>query len=152
MRVVGGHIVSLATRLGEVAAVGVAVVLLSGCSSPGRDVEALAPVDMPARGMAADLTYEGVMPCADCGGVHQTITFHTDGTYVLRSVYLGEEHEPFVERGDWDVHSGQIITLYRDGEASLFYRVVDPSIICMQDINGDEIESDLNYELRRVRR
>jgi uncharacterized lipoprotein NlpE involved in copper resistance len=46
-------------------------------------------------------TFTGVVACADCAGVVQTLTLRADGLYRLRRTHLGKPTAPVNELGRW---------------------------------------------------
>lgn len=61
----------------------------------------------PLNPKASKTVYSGVLPCADCSGIHTTLTLYRDqdgqpSRYELRQRYLGAAKETtHVERGVW---------------------------------------------------
>lgn len=108
--------------------------------------------------------FEGTTPCADCPGIVQRLTLmqeepsSAEGTYELSLTYLERDVEPFVERGVWTTERGTnrdpnatVYALYREGseDAQRFMRV-DADTIRMLDMEGNEIDSSLPFNLTRV--
>ena len=107
--------------------------LLSACAKPAdKPVEKPAPKppiatgpatptkvegpDLPAKGadVAIEplvLTFEGVLPCADCSGIRTRLVLTrraagwAEGTYRLTETYIGRGG-PLVTRGDWTTLRG----------------------------------------------
>ena len=66
----------------------------------------------PAVGFALPATFAGLMPCADCAGIAQTLTLRADGLYRLRRIYLDKPDGPFAELGRWTADErGKRLTL-----------------------------------------
>ncbi|HEY0948237.1 MAG TPA: copper resistance protein NlpE [Candidatus Paceibacterota bacterium] len=109
-------------------------------------------------------TFEGTTPCADCPGIVQRLTlmqdsaYSAEGTYELSLTYLERDVEPFVESGRWTTERGTgtnpdatVYALYKgDGEVSQRFIRVDADTIRILDINGNDIESGLPYDLELV--
>lgn len=75
-------------------------------------------------------TYEGSLPCADCGGVRTTLIINSDTTYELRSEYLKKKKGCTVEvRGIYNVVNENLIELVTpsSGEKT-FYKILDGAI------------------------
>jgi uncharacterized lipoprotein NlpE involved in copper resistance len=96
--------------------------------------------------------FAGDLPCADCAGIRTELELRADGRWFMRSTYLGHgddaTHEAmgaFVLATDSDR-----LTLTGDREPPRIYRVLDADTIRMLDLEGNEIDSTLNYALRRV--
>lgn len=47
--------------------------------------------------------YQGLMPCADCGGIFTTIELQPDHTYEKKDFYLDKAEEVFSEKGQYTV-------------------------------------------------
>ena len=104
----------------------------------------------PAVGFALPATFAGVMPCADCAGIEQTLTLRTDGLYRLRRTYLGKPDGPFNELGRWSADaSGRRLTL-RSGSEMLLFEVKDNATLRLLDRLGQPITSNANLDLRRT--
>lgn len=74
-------------------------------------------------------TYEGTLPCADCGGIRTTLKINGDTTYELRSEYLGKKDSIFEESGIYNIVSENIIELVTpsSGEKT-FYKILDDAV------------------------
>lgn len=94
-------------------------------------------------------TYLGTLPCADCPGIHTTMTLNADQTYVLETRYEDRKDLASEQKGEfsWSPDGAMIIlddaktTSYKVGENTLFHL----------DMNGRIIAGDLaeNYVLRK---
>ena len=101
-------------------------------------------------GFALPATFAGVMPCADCAGVAQTLTLRADGLYRLRRIYLDKPDGPFAELGRWTADErGKRLTL-RSGSESLLFEVKDNATLRLLDRLGQPITSNANLDLRRT--
>ena len=104
----------------------------------------------PVVGFSLPATFAGVMPCADCAGISQTLTLRVDGLYRLRRTYLDKPDGPFAELGRWMADaSGKRLTL-RSGSETLLFEVKDPSTLRLLDRLGQPITSVANLDLRRT--
>jgi copper homeostasis protein (lipoprotein) len=57
-------------------------------------------------------TYKGVLPCADCEGIHTLIQLRKDLTYSKSTQYLGKSSELFTQNGSFQWNKdGSVITL-----------------------------------------
>lgn len=92
-------------------------------------------------------SYQGVLPCADCGGVETSLFLDTDGSYILQEIYQASKDgdRAFVEEGAWTRTADRLTLLSRQGEKR-FYRPVDKGLQ-MLDREGEPISSGLNYRL-----
>ena len=137
-----------------------ALAFIAGCTAHGApnhvglvlDAVQSAPADAPAPavGFALPATFAGVMPCADCAGITQTLTLRADGLYRLRRTYLGKPDGPFNELGQWTTDaSGQRLTL-RSGSETLLLEVKDAATLRLLDRLGQPITSNADLDLRRT--
>jgi len=86
--------------------------LLSACSQPAAPAK---PPPAPAAAKPAEIsgviTFEGVLPCADCPGLKTELVLTpkgegwAEGTYRLTETYL-ERGGPMVTTGDWTTLRG----------------------------------------------
>jgi len=105
------------------------------------------PVKLPA-------SFGGVLPCADCRGEKYSLEFHEDGTYRLRTTYLGKgpEHKDVNVDGSgaWQLVSyNKRVTLRDDQNKTLTFIIKDPNTLRLVDAKGDEFQTKLNYDLKR---
>ncbi len=98
-----------------------------------------------------DGTYFGVLPCADCAGIETTLEIDYDGSFILQTVYLGENEENiFTEKGRYEWNDrGSIITL-KDMQPPNQYFVGENHLIHL-DVDGQRITGELSehYVLRK---
>jgi copper homeostasis protein (lipoprotein) len=99
---------------------------------------------LPAR-------FEGELPCADCPGIHYRLDLLEDRVFFLRMTYLGRGADAIFDLiGTWTLSSDDSrLVLFGGTEAPIFFRLVDRDTVRKLDIEGREIESDLDYDLRR---
>lgn len=132
-------------------------------SAPAKSAAA-APVVAPAAAPPAPkagfpttlpASFSGVLPCADCPGLQYHIEFHDDGSYRMRMTYLergangaGKDVD---DVGAWQlVLDGQRVTLRSDHNTTTTFAIRNPDTLRLLDKSGAEIESKLNYDLRRA--
>jgi copper homeostasis protein (lipoprotein) len=103
----------------------------------------------PARPqtLAAARSYSGTIPCADCPGIRVSLNLLTDGSFLSRYEYL-ERKKVSVEIGEWNIERGRLVLL-GDKDSTELYRVVDPETVRKLNAEGQEIETKLNYDLKR---
>lgn len=136
------HITQLIRRAAAAAVSGLALWLAPGLAA------AQAPATAPA-GMSLPASFVGIVPCADCAGIAQTLTLREDGLYRLRRTYLGKPGNPVSEIGHWRVDVNDRLLLRRGSDVSLF--VIEGADTLRQlDRAGRPIRSALNYSLRRT--
>jgi copper homeostasis protein (lipoprotein) len=101
------------------------------------------PADLPAR-------FEGELPCADCPGIFYQLELFEDHLFFLRTTYLGRGTGAIQDViGSWEVAGDGGLALFGDGEAPSFFRYLDRTTLRKLDEEGREIESSLNYDLKR---
>jgi heat shock protein HslJ/uncharacterized lipoprotein NlpE involved in copper resistance len=136
------HITRLIRRAGVAAVTGLGLWLASGFAS------AQAPAAAPA-GLALPASFVGILPCADCAGIAQTLSLREDGLYRLRRTYLGKPGNPSAEIGRWRLDVGGRLLL-RSGSGQSQFEVTDANTLRQLDRAGQPIRSALNYSLRRT--
>ena len=115
-----------------------------------------APAQTPPAPLAVPATFAGVMPCADCAGVAQTLTLRADGLYRLRRTYLGKPDGPFSELGHWKQNAAGTLLMLRGETDTLLFAVLpsgsegEGTLLRLLDRRGQPIESDADLALRRT--
>jgi len=93
--------------------------------------------------------YEGILPCADCPGIHTTMTLGPDLTYTLSTRYEGRDNAGFEEKGvfSWSADGSMI---FLDGGNTPTYKVGENALFHL-DMDGRVITGDLaeRYVLRK---
>jgi len=148
---VGGELRFATTRRSAVPGAGAdaRVELVLEAVAPMPEV-GTASASTSTAGLSLPATFAGVLPCADCVGVANTLTLRADGLYRLRRTYIGKPGDPTAEIGRWTVDaSGQQITLGRGGTMQRF-TVVGEEALRQLDRLGQPIQSAANLELRRT--
>lgn len=124
---------------------------LVGCAGMQRSVS---PGDEALGELPA--SFVGELPCADCAAIHYRLNLYPDHVYGLDMAYLGQGVEQrFVERGRWSLDgSGETLTLHSDqdgdDDGARMWRVEDERTLEMLDGEGHEIDSQLDYTLKRT--
>jgi len=100
--------------------------------------------DLPA-------TFEGELPCADCPGIFYHLDLFDDRVFFLRTTFDGRGAGAVVDTiGSWVVAGDDSrLALFGDTEAPVFFRVLDDGNLRKLDVEGRDIESSLNYDLKR---
>jgi len=89
--------------------------------------------------------YKGEFPCADCTGIENKMTLNTDKTFVLEKVYKGKgDGHVFKETGTYLIKEGKLVL---ELKKSPFKYLIGDNYIELLDIDGNKIESQLNYKL-----
>lgn len=133
-----------------------AVMALAGCSSQTQTVVSNKQVVIDSSTTRSSLdwagVYEGVLPCADCEGIQTTLTLNQNDTYSVELVYKKGKAKfmPEVIKGDfvWDKNKPLIYLQYNGQKNTLF---VGEGYVTAYDINGQPIQSQLNYTLKQVK-
>lgn len=108
------------------------------------------PEGLDARAFAG--SFKGTIPCADCPGIELTVTFKSDGSYTSKNAYQ-ERDTSFESSGTWTVEeAGKRIRLDPNSkdEQDRLFELVSNDELRMLDIEGNPIESGLNYTLART--
>lgn len=117
-----------------------------------REVDnAPAPEGLDVRAFAG--SFEGTLPCADCPGIDSTLELKADGSYALHDAYRESDGATNDVTGTWTVEeAGKRIRLDPNSKEAQdrLYEVVSNDELRMLDIDGNPIESGLDYSLRRA--
>ena len=136
------HLTRWIRRAAAAAVTGLGLWLASGFAT------AEAPAKAPA-GLTLPASFVGILPCADCAGIAQTLSLRDDGLYRLRRTYLGKPGNPFAEIGRWRIDAGGRLLLSSGAEQSLF-EIAGADTLRQLDRASQPIRSALNYSLRRT--
>jgi copper homeostasis protein (lipoprotein) len=97
-------------------------------------------------------SFSGDLPCADCEAIRYRLNLFPDRAFYLGTAYLGRAADEAFDIGSWDLSSnGRVLILQGGREAPLLFRVAGPDALTKLDLQGDDIDSALNYSLRRTR-
>jgi copper homeostasis protein (lipoprotein) len=127
----------------------------------GRDVELLLRQTGSARPGAAGPdfsilgplppSFSGDLPCADCPGIRYRLNLFADQSFFLSTVYSGRNGPATYDIGSWTLSSDRrTLTLHGGQERPLMFRIIDPNTLRKLDLDGHDIESELNYSLTRM--
>jgi heat shock protein HslJ len=94
-------------------------------------------------------TFVGTLPCADCPGIHYQVNLLADHTFVSRMTYE-DRNTSLSEAGIWQVANGKTLLLQTKNHTREQFAMLDEQTLRKLDINGNEIESKLNYDLKRA--
>lgn len=115
-----------------------------------RRVAASADQPEPASLRELPASFEGDLPCADCPGIHYRLDLHENRVFFLRTTYhgrgAGAVHDLI---GTWTLSGDGRIALFGGDDGPIVFRVVNADTIRKLDIEGRDIESSLNYDLKR---
>jgi copper homeostasis protein (lipoprotein) len=124
-----------------------------GSVAPGASAPSGAP--LPPGGPALGplpANFGGVLPCADCQGIRQSLDLFPDGAFHWRSTYLGKPAgEVPDDVGRWRFASDdRTLLLFGGREAPVRFVLRDDGALRLLDLDGRPIQSSFNYELRRA--
>ncbi len=121
------------------------IAFMAGCTG------AKTASEQPSRHLSAlPASFSGEIPCADCPGILFKLNLFEDGSYFQSMTYL-ERSAVFFEIGRWrlDVDTG-IVELHGDGDRPTYLGIEDDGAVQLLDIEGQPIESEMNYTLERT--
>ena len=97
-------------------------------------------------------TFAGDLPCADCPAIRHQLELFPDQAFFLRMTYLGKgDAASHDDIGSWIVASDRrTLVLHGGREAPLKFAIKDASTLRQLDLEGREIASSLNYDLKRT--
>jgi copper homeostasis protein (lipoprotein) len=106
------------------------------------------PKEQPLQAMQQ--SYQGVLPCADCGGLDTSLFLDEDGTFVLQETYRDTKDgdQTFADYGKWARTADKLVLTDSRGDKR-YFRPAGKSLE-MLDQSGAVIESKLNYRLDPV--
>ncbi|HET6528565.1 MAG TPA: copper resistance protein NlpE [Balneolaceae bacterium] len=113
--------------------------VVSGCSVEKDEVQII-PDDKSLTEAVSGI-WQGTIPCADCPGIQYELKLKPDHNYVGQSIYLGEDVEPFIEKGHWEIREDSIITL-KKGTGKRYFKFTG-EVIKMLDRQKQPITSEL---------
>jgi copper homeostasis protein (lipoprotein) len=146
--------------------VAVCLLMLIGCNredsppaptdalpTPATRVEPTTVADTaPASLDPLPALYSGVLPCADCTGIRYDIDLRPSNFYFLRMTYLGATPErSYDDVGAWSLASDlRTLALKGARQSPLLFAINNVSSLRKLDAEGQVIESELNYGLKRA--
>jgi len=124
-------------------------VLVAACGAPTPEsdvVDPLAVIEVATR-------WDGTFPCADCAGIRYDLALNPEsGRFRLLTTYLGTaDGDKAYERGGrygWNETVVCITPALPEPEEC--FLLADANTLRKLDMAGNAIESDLNYDLKRV--
>ena len=134
--------------------------LLSAVSEAGKPNIPSTFTSEPLPGVVLPATFAGVLPCADCLGIANTLTLQPDGSYRLRRTYLGKPAgsvlpvKSMTETGCWTAdHKGKRIALQNSADKiiqPLYFSVLANDKLRQLDSQGQAIKTSANTDLGRT--
>ena len=126
--------------------------VMTACAPVPR--EEPAPAVSSAPPLTPPATFSGELPCADCPGIRTTLNLRADRTFLLRQTYLRTRDgrdETFYDLGRWELlPDNRTLVLTGGSDAPRRFAVRDPATLRQLDRDGREVQSALNYDLRRA--
>jgi copper homeostasis protein (lipoprotein) len=101
---------------------------------------------------ALPASFSGDLPCADCAGIRYALNLFPDKSYFLRTTYVGRgDGKPADDIGRWHLSSdGSTLILTGGKETAERFALKGSGVLRKLDLQGREIDSKLNYDLRRT--
>jgi copper homeostasis protein (lipoprotein) len=97
-------------------------------------------------------SFVGELPCADCPGIHYHLNLLPDRVFFLRMTYLERGDAHFDDIGSWVISSdGSTLVLKGGRDAPEMFAIKGRDMLRKLDIEGREIASSLNYDLRKTK-
>ena len=100
-------------------------------------------------------TWAGLLPCADCPGIDETLVLSADGSFVLTDTYRERPGTSNVVQGSWSVEGeGQRIRLDPGNKEDIdrFFAIdADAGALVPLDTEGKPIDSPFDMRLVRER-
>ncbi|MGH7495972.1 MAG: META domain-containing protein [bacterium] len=124
-----------------------------GCAtSKDQPQKAQALLENAAFAITTATTFSGVLPCADCEGIRYMLNLQPGNVFYLRQTYLGKgADDSFYDLGAWSLaDNGRKLTLKGGREAPLMFTVESAEVLKKLDLEGGEIQSQLDYKLQRA--
>lgn len=111
--------------------------------APTEAATVLSPMSLP-------VTYQGLIPCADCPGIDYHLNLLPDHRYALRMSYRDREAQ-FDEQGRWQLSGNGKVLILRDENFQPRQWAVQKNgqRLRMLDLEGHVVQSQLNYDLTR---
>lgn len=126
--------------------------LISECTPKIKTTEPLPTGDNSKVSLDWNGIYNGTMPCADCQGIETSLTLNKDGSYVLKTKYLGKSDVVNEKTGKftWNT-AGSTITLDGISNAPNQF-LVGENVLFQLDMSGKRITGDLaeKYQLKKI--
>ncbi len=97
-------------------------------------------------------SFTGQLPCADCPGIRYVLNLFPGQSYYMQMTYLERnQNKPRDELGRWNMsEDGKRLTLYSCEETRERFAIRGPDVLRILDVQGQEIQSTLNFDLRRT--
>ena len=108
-------------------------------------------IDEHLPGLNFPVSYEGVLPCADCPGIATRINLWDDGVFHMQRTYLdtSDGDQTFFLLGRWHIDPvvKNKIYLHSDKQTPTIFIITEDGNLEKMDIHGNPIDSSLPYTL-----
>lgn len=104
--------------------------------------------DMPSANLKVEAVYAGTIPCADCPGIDETITFYTDKTYSDKNVYQ-ERDTSYINNGTWSLEGAIYQLTNTESKNSSYYQIQGDKIVPLDPDTKKPIQSPLDLSLTK---
>jgi copper homeostasis protein (lipoprotein) len=129
------------------------LLLRSAAGAPPPDQPRSEPSQPEAELLLAPLpaSFEGALPCTDCEAVDWHLDLLPGGAYRLARSHRGKPERSRLDTiGRWRLDAAQrVLRLSGRGGEEMQFSVRDRDALRLRDRQGGEIDSRLNYDLRR---
>lgn len=92
--------------------------------------------------------FAGTIPCADCPGIQYKLELRSDHTFSRQMIYE-ERHAIVGDSGTWELND-KVLVLHVHNDPIDKFAVRDADTLRKLDVNGNEIVSQFNYDLKRA--
>lgn len=104
--------------------------------------------NMPSVNLKVEAVYSGTIPCADCPGIDETITFYSDKTYTDLNVYQ-ERNVNYTGKGTWSLNKDIYQLINSESSQSSYYQIQGNKIVPLDPDTKKPIPSPLNLSLTK---
>jgi copper homeostasis protein (lipoprotein) len=98
-----------------------------------------------------DAVYSGTLPCADCPGIDETITFYKNNTYADKSVYQ-ERNVTNITQGTWVLDKSIFQLKSLESSNSSYYQIQGDKIIPLDPDTKKPIDAPFDLSLTKQQR
>lgn len=126
--------------------------LIQACTPKNKTAQPLPSGDNSMVSLDWNGNYTGTLPCADCQGIETAIALNKDGSYLMKTKYLGKSDMVNEKTGKftWNT-AGNTITLDGISNAPSQY-FVGENVLIQLDMAGKKITGNMAelYQLKKV--
>lgn len=103
---------------------------------------------VPKPQVGVEAVYSGSLPCADCPGIDETITFYTDKTYNDKNVYQ-ERNVTSENKGTWILKDNVYQLTDLESKHQSFYQIEGNKINPLDPDTMEPISAPFNLSLTK---